>query len=120
MRVSLPIATHADNIDVILLDVALLLLPAALGDYEVYVPNGLEHFFSDLVGVEAHFALEGIELVGRQGDDEIISQLRGLLKKPDVTVVQQVECAIGENASKAGRPRGFAGWEKAWRGVNAN
>lgn len=64
MRIAPPIATHTDDIDMIGMDIAHLLFPAVLRNNEVYVAYCLEHFPSNLVGIEALLSFEGVELVG--------------------------------------------------------
>ena len=63
-----PVGAHDHGIDVVLLDVGELLLPALLWDHEVHVADGLEHLLADPIGVEALLALRGVELIGGEGD----------------------------------------------------
>ena len=79
-------------------DVLPLLIPAVLGDDEIHVADGLEQRRALLIGeITAFVLLVTIELVGGQRHDEIVTLRLGAAQEIDVPIVQQVECAIGDD-----------------------
>src|SRR5699024_10317709 len=66
-------------------------------DHEVDVTDRLEHVPAVVVAEVRLLALARVELVGRETDHEIIPLRLAALQETDMPVVQQNECAVGDD-----------------------
>lgn len=97
-----PVISDHEGVDRIFDYVGFLLLPAVFGYYEVDIANCLEQHLALFIGeIALLLFLLPVEFVGRERDHEIIAMLLGSSEQVDVTVMQQVECSIGNNAFHA-------------------
>ena len=98
VELALPIAADGEDVDIVLLDVVDLLTEVILDDDFVGVACGLDGFdtLEDVVA-DIELAATTIEAVAGDSDDEIVAQLLGSAKEVDVSLMQEVVGAVGND-----------------------
>ena len=99
VELAYPVAADGEDVDIVLLDIVDLLTEVVLDDDFVGVACGLDGFDS-LEDVVAHveLAATAVEAVAGDTDNEIIAQLLGTAKKVDVSLMQEVVGAVGNDS----------------------
>ncbi len=98
VELALPIAADGEDVDIVLLDVVDLLTEVVLNDDFVGVACGLDGL-DTLEDVVAHIELAAttVEAVAGDSDDEIVAQLLGSAEEVDVSLMQEVVGAVGND-----------------------
>ena len=99
VKFAFPVVADHECIYVILVHVGFLLFPAFFRNYEVYVSYRLDEGLTLLV-CEVAFLLLGIpvEFIGGYRDDQVISKGFGSSQEIDVSVVEQIVCAVCDDS----------------------
>ena len=98
VKLTLPVVTHNEGINMILVNISALLLPVFLRDYQIHIPKCFQQFLTLLVCEIAFLLLFiPVELICRNRNDQIVAQGLGTAQNVDMTIVQQVKGAVGND-----------------------
>ena len=97
VELSAPVFTDTKDIDVVLLDVLAFLLPVFLRDRQVNVADGLHDLDLLLKGDDRLLALDRVEVIGRNTDDQPIPELTQAPEDVQMTNMEQVERPVCED-----------------------
>ena len=99
VELAYPVAADGEDIDIVLLDIVDLLTEVVLDDDFVGIACGLDGLDS-LEDVVAHveLAATAVEAVAGDTDDEIVAQLLGSAEEVDVSLMQEVVGAVGNDS----------------------
>src|SRR5690606_25428627 len=98
-----PVVAHHEHVGAVAPDVVHLLLPRALREHLVDVPDRFQHRLAVLVVEQRGLVLALVELVGRQADDQAVAERAGAPEQVDVPDVQDIECPVGDHRLHAAR-----------------
>ena len=94
-----PVISHHKGVYVVFFDIGYFLLPVLLWDHQVHIADGFQHGFALFVGEVAFFLLFlPVELVRGQAHNQVIPQGLGPAEQVDVTLVEQIEGSVGDDA----------------------
>ena len=94
-----PVRADREDVDLVLLDVVDLLAFVLLDDHlvgEAAVLHVLDAIHQALLDVQ--LAAGVVEVLGRDRDDQVVTQGAGALEEASVPVVEQVERSVGDDA----------------------
>jgi hypothetical protein len=100
-----PVGTDREDVDVVPLDVVDLLALVLLDDHligEAALLDILDPVHEALLDVQ--LAAGVVEVLGGDGDDQVVAEGAGAFEEASVPVMEQVECSVGDDAH--GTPRG--------------
>ena len=99
VELTLPVVAHDKGVDLVLGHIGLLLLPILLGDDQIHIADGLQHALALLIGeVALLLFLIPVEFIGGQSHHQIVALLLGATQQVDMSVMQQVKSAVGNNS----------------------
>lgn len=90
-----PIISHGKDIDVVTADIIDFLIPVLFGDDEIDPFDRTDDFGSLVVGDEGFFPFDRVEFIGRDGDDQFISQRAETLEEVEMTDMEHIEGSVG-------------------------
>lgn len=97
VKLTLPITAHHEDIDLKAPDISHFLIPVVLREDPMHMPQRLHDFSAIAVGDHAVFALDGIELVARHTNKQLIPKGGGAFQNAGMTDMEQIKGSIGQN-----------------------
>ena len=96
---ALPVVADDKGVDVVFVHVAALLVLVLLRNDQIDIADGFQQRLALLVGEVALLVLlVPVEFIGGKAHDQIIPQRLGSFEQVDVSVVQQIKCAVCDNS----------------------
>ena len=98
VELPLPVGSDGEDIDIILLDI-IDLLPHIVLDDDLIGISGSFHGLDTLQDIiaDVEFAATPVEAVARHTDNEVIAELSCPAKEVDVTLMEEVVGAVGDD-----------------------
>lgn len=95
VKLALPVISHNECVDMVLMHIGSLLLPIILRNHKINVTNSFQQLLPLFIGKVCLLMLAlPVELIRRQGHDKIIAECFCSPEQIDVAIMQQIEGSI--------------------------